>query len=40
MAIAIGSPADSNPRDPNVSVVRIRKPGAVVVEVLVADDIG
>ena len=41
MAITIGGPVGVNSRGhPHVSIFRIRAPGAVVVQVLVADDVG
>ena len=39
MTVAIGSPSRSNSRHPYVAVIRIGTPGAVVIQVLIADNI-
>src|SRR5580692_4238664 len=39
MAVAIGSPPCSDPRHPNLAVLRVGAPGAVVIQVFIADDI-
>jgi hypothetical protein len=40
MAVMIRSPSRGNPRHPDVAVACVDTPGAVVVQVLIADEIG